>query len=221
MKYKCLVLDHDDTVVKSTPEIHFPSFLKTLEKLRPELKMTLEEFMLYCFEPGFNKLCFEVLGFSEEEMAYQLQVWEDYVNTHVPVFYEGMREIIARYKAEGGIVCVVSHSSSSAIRRDYKENGGIQPDRIFGWELGEEKRKPQPYPLQEIMRTYKLLPSDLLMVDDLKPGYDMARSCQVDFACAGWSQSVPSIIEYMHKNCDYYLEEVKELEKLLFKKEEE
>jgi len=23
LKYKCLVLDHDDTVVKSTPEIHF------------------------------------------------------------------------------------------------------------------------------------------------------------------------------------------------------
>ena len=27
MKYKCLVLDHDDTVVNSTATIHFPSFI--------------------------------------------------------------------------------------------------------------------------------------------------------------------------------------------------
>ncbi|HOK48860.1 MAG TPA: hydrolase, partial [Sedimentibacter sp.] len=30
MKYKCLVLDHDDTAVKSTPDIHYPSFVKAL-----------------------------------------------------------------------------------------------------------------------------------------------------------------------------------------------
>ena len=27
---------------------------------------------------------------------------------------------------------------------------------------------------------------ELLMLDDLKPGYDMAKSCGVDFAAAGW-----------------------------------
>ena len=37
MKYKCLVLDHDDTVVDSTATIHFPSFVKYLEDYRPEI----------------------------------------------------------------------------------------------------------------------------------------------------------------------------------------
>ena len=34
MKYKCLVLDHDDTTVNSTPCIHYPAFLKILEEIR-------------------------------------------------------------------------------------------------------------------------------------------------------------------------------------------
>lgn len=36
LKVKCLVLDHDDTVVKSTPEINYPSFKNALAQLRPE-----------------------------------------------------------------------------------------------------------------------------------------------------------------------------------------
>lgn len=31
LKVKCLILDHDDTVVKSTPEINFPAFLPVIE----------------------------------------------------------------------------------------------------------------------------------------------------------------------------------------------
>ena len=45
MKYKALVLDHDDTSVKNTPEIHYPAFLKTLELLRPGEKLSLGELM--------------------------------------------------------------------------------------------------------------------------------------------------------------------------------
>ncbi len=47
------------------------------------------------------------------------------------------------------------------------------------------------------------------MVDDLKPGLDMAKSCEVDFACAGWSHIVPDIIEYMSKNSDFYFKKSK------------
>ena len=34
MRYKCLVFDHDDTVVNSTATIHHPSFLKYLAQYR-------------------------------------------------------------------------------------------------------------------------------------------------------------------------------------------
>ena len=33
MRYQCLVLDHDDTVVNSTATINYPAFVQTLQKL--------------------------------------------------------------------------------------------------------------------------------------------------------------------------------------------
>lgn len=58
------------------------------------------------------------------------------------------------------------------------------------------------------MSTYQLKPEEMLMVDDLKPGLDMARSCMVDFAGAGWSHSIPEIADYMRTHGDYYFESV-------------
>lgn len=216
LKYKCLVLDHDDTVVRSTPEIHYPSFLKTLEVLRPDERVTLEEFILHSFDPGFISMCNDHFQFTEEEMDFEVRTWRDYVSQHIPKIYEGFDQIIHQQKKEGGLVCVVSHSCSDYIERDYKKNFGIVPDMIFGWELGEEQRKPNPYPLEEIMSTYDLVPSDLIMVDDLKPGFDMAKKCNVEFACAGWSNQIPRIAEYMKQNCNNYFDKVHKLEKFLF-----
>ncbi|SHJ95180.1 phosphoglycolate phosphatase [Clostridium cavendishii DSM 21758] len=216
LKYKCLVLDHDDTVAQSTPEIHFPVFKNTLSKLRPDTKMTLDEFMMYCFDPGFHSLCFDILKFTEEEMNYQVNTWKEHVKSNIPAFYPGFEKIIKRQKEEGGLVCVVSHSYSENIKRDYLKNCGIIPDMIFGWERCEEERKPNPYPLKEIMFKYNLKPEDLIMVDDLKPGSDMAKACNVAFAGAGWSHTNKLIIDFMKENCDHYFSNVIELEKFLF-----
>ena len=41
LQYKCLVLDHDDTVMNSTALVHHPSFLVALKELRPGLTMDL------------------------------------------------------------------------------------------------------------------------------------------------------------------------------------
>lgn len=216
LKYRCLVLDHDDTVVKSTPEIHFPVFKKTLAKLRPGFELTLEDFIGYCFHPGFNDFCCDILKFTEQEMDYQVSAWKEYVSRHTPAVYEGMERIIRTQKEQDGAICVVSHSHSENILRDYKENALAEPDMVFGWELGEDKRKPNPYPLRQIMQSLNLQPEELLMVDDLKPGYDMACSCGVDFACAGWSNNIPVIRDYMRSNCRNYFASVKELEEFLF-----
>ena len=66
------------------------------------------------------------------------------------------------------------------------------------------------------MKRYDLAPSDILVVDDLKPGFEMARGAGVDFAAAGWAYDIPEIENYMRKNCDYYLKTVEELRKILF-----
>ena len=53
LRVRCLVLDHDDTVVKSTPEINFPAFLRSLKDLRGTT-MSYEQFVEYNFDPGLS-----------------------------------------------------------------------------------------------------------------------------------------------------------------------
>ncbi len=211
LRYRCLILVHDDTVVKSTPNIHYPSFIEALEVLRPDVQLTLEEFVSYCFSPGFTELCKDVLNFNEEEQAYQQKIWKNYTKSKSPDFYEGFPELIREYKSLGGIITVVSHSEREQIERDYKVNCNLIPDLVFGWELLEHQRKPNPYPIIEIMKRYNLSESEVVVVDDLKPGLVMAKSCNIPFIGAGWSKKSDEIINYMKANSDYYFSSVKAL----------
>lgn len=215
MRYKCLVLDHDDTVVNSTATIHYPSFLAYLRRVRPGLHYTLEEYFDRNFDPGVLAFFGGELGFSEQEMAEEFRFWQEYVKTRVPEAYPGIREILERHRAAGCLIAVISHSISDNIRRDYRENSLPEPDAIYGWELAEEQRKPHPWPMQNLMLRFGLRPEEILMVDDLKPGYDMCRACGVPFAAAGWANDVPQIETFMRRNCDFYFKTVQELNEFL------
>ena len=215
MKYKCLILDHDDTAVKSTPNIHYPSFVEALKSLRPDIELSLNDFVNYCFTPGFSLLCKDILKFSDTEQQYQYKIWKDYVNENSPEFYLGFPELIKEYKSLGGIISVVSHSESQHIIRDYTKHCGLKPDLIFGWEFDEHQRKPNSYPIIEIMKSFNLSNTEILVLDDSKLGLDMARSCNVEFAAAGWSHSVPGIEKYMRENSDYYFSTIDEFRKFI------
>jgi len=211
MKYKCLVFDHDDTVVNSTATIHHPCFVQFLREYYPGESMGLEEYFLLNFDPGFVPLCRERYGMTDEELAFEARYWQRYVRDHVPQAYPGVRGIMERQKAEGGLVCVVSHSFDCNIRRDYAANGLPEPDAVYGWERPEHERKPRPFPLEDIMARFSLRPPELLMIDDLKPGYDMARAAGVDFAAVGWAYDIPEIERFMRQNCPLYFKSVQAL----------
>ena len=217
LKVKCPGLDHDDTVVKSTPEINFPAFLKSLHRMRPEVKMSYEQFVTYNFTPGFHELCRDILKYTPEEIKSQENDWQEAAANTIPNVYEGLPEILNRYVANGGKIAVSSHSMRKTIIRDYQWAGMPKPDLIFDWMCPEGKRKPHPYALEEIMHTYQFQPEELLMVDDLKPGYDMASAVHVPCACAGWSDNQISLVKnYMMQHCDYYLNTTDQLEEVLY-----
>ena len=109
-----------------------------------------------------------------------------------------------------------SHSYRHYIIRDYSCNHLPEPDLIFGWDLEPDKRKPSPYTVFEIEKRFGLKSKDLLVVDDLKPGYDMARAAGVAIAGAGWANDVPQIESFMKENCDFYFKEVAQLYEFLF-----
>ena len=215
MRCKCLVMDHDDTTVNSTATIHFPSFCAYLQLVRPQAHYTLEEYFRKNFDPGILPLFTGELGFNDEELEGEFRFWQDWLRTRVPKAYPGIREILERHRAAGGIIAVVSHSMRGSIERDYRENDLPEPDIIFGWEQPPEQRKPNPWPLERIMERFALRPEELLVVDDLKPGHDMARAAGVPFAAAGWANDIPEIEQFMRKNCDHYCKQVSDLARLL------
>lgn len=217
LKYKCLVLDHDDTVVQSEATVNYPYFCYILDQFRPGQTISLEEYIHGCCHLGFIEMCRAKYNFTDEELHQEYLGWKDYMKSHIPAPYPGIKSIIRRHKSEGGILCVVSHSGEENIKRDYMAHFGMLPDDIYGWDYPEHQRKPAPYPLLSIMEKYNLTPQQLLVVDDLKPACDMAKAVDVTIGFAMWSKlEQPDICKQMQELCDYTFSSTTQLEKFLF-----
>lgn len=213
MKYRCLIVDHDDTVVNSTATVHFPCFVQYVKQFFPDYSCSLEHYFLKNFDPGIVPFFRDEVGMSDEQLRHEQTYWNAYVQDHVPQVYPGMAEILWQQKRAGGLLCVISHSYRDNILRDYRENGLPEPDEVYGWELPPALRKPDPWALEQIKTKYRLKSVDMLVLDDLKPGYDMARAAGVTFAAAGWANDIPEIECFLRANCDYYFKSVTEFGK--------
>ena len=67
------------------------------------------------------------------------------------------------------------------------------------------------------MGAYGLSPSELLVVDDMKSGFDMAQARSVPFAWAGWGrQNLPEVAAFMKAHCRLSFASPAELEHFLF-----
>lgn len=220
LKYKCLVLDHDDTVVQTLKTLSYPFWCLELEQFRPGVTMTMADYVRKCHELGFGDMCRICFGFTEEELALEHKQWMEYILCHIPDVYPGIGRIIRRYKENGGLICVVSHSSNANITRDYAHHFGIQPDAIYGWDLPPHQRKPNCWPLQNIMDRFDLMPQDILVVDDMQLACQMAEPLGVDVGYAGWDDmGVAELREEMANRCRYAFYTPDQLESLLFEED--
>lgn len=217
LKYRCLVLDHDDTVVQSMKTLSYPFFLYVLGKFRPGMTMSFADYVQDCHHLGFADLCRIRFSFTEEELAEEHEMWMGYVLSHTPDAYPGIDRIIRRQKEEGGLICVVSHSSMENILRDYDAHFGVRPDAIYGWERPEHERKPNPFPLADIMQRYGLTAEDILVVDDMKLACKMADPFGIKVCYSGWSgMGIPEIDAEMQAICDMSFDDIAKFEEYLF-----
>ena len=74
---------------------------------------------------------------------------------------------------------------------------GFLPDFIY--DLSYPHQKPSSAPLLDLMKQTGLSPKDLLVVDDLPVGKEMAKGAGVDFVFAGWSNTAPSVYKQMEE----------------------
>ena len=72
MRYRCLILDHDDTAVDGTRLVHHPAHLRAMEVLRPGTEpVDLDTWFVKNFDPGILSYLVGELGFSDREMAVE------------------------------------------------------------------------------------------------------------------------------------------------------
>lgn len=216
-KFKCLVLDHDDTVVQTEKTIGYPYFCCVLNEFRPGQTISFEDYVHDCHNYGFAEMCRRRWQFTEAEQKQEYAGWMEYVIDHIPEIFPGIDRVIRRQKEKGGLVCVVSHSSVTNITRDYRVHVGIQPDAIYGWDYPEHLRKPNPFPLRDIMEKYQLKPEEILVVDDMKLAWMMAKPLGVPVAFAAWGKTeFLELCREMRSICDFSFDSPEKLEKFLF-----
>lgn len=217
LKFPCLVLDHDETVVQSEQNMGYPFFCDILKEIRPGVNISLADYVYDCYHIGFVEMCRKRFAFTDAELQAEHQQWDAYIRNHVPDPYPGIERIIRRQKELGGLVCVVSHSHRDTILRDYEVHFGITPDAVYGFEYPAQLRKPAPYPLLDIMEKFGLQPKDLLLVDDAKLACQMAEPVGVQVAFPAWSKvECPEISREMTALCAYAFQTPGELEQFLF-----
>lgn len=213
MAYKCILIDHDDTVAPTTEKLHYPSFRASLEGLKPGLLVTLDEYIDFSFDPGFECFLKEILKLNEEEIKIMYANWERDTKGKIGIFYEEIKDFLLEYHNSGGIIAVVTHSDRKRIEKDYLSNLGFVPEDIYSWDLGEKKRKPNPFPVFDIIEKYGLSNEEILVIDDLKPGFLMAKEGAVDFLWAAWAYNKPQFNEYMRENAKYCIDSLIEFKK--------
>lgn len=220
LKFACLILDHDDTAVDSTSQIHYPAHLEIMRKMRPGFTpVELDGWFQKNFDPGIMDYLRKELKFSDDELEVEFKIWRDFNESIIPSFFPGFLDIVEEFRRKGGLVTVVSHSEVDIIEKHYESatNGALfLPDRIHGWTHDAEKRKPNPYPVKAILKEFGLNQEEVLVVDDLKPGVEMAKAAGVQIAAAGWSHQIPEIQEYMKDHCDAYLNNLDEFRQMIF-----
>lgn len=221
LRYRCLVMDHDDTAVMSTPLIHYPAHIKAMKDLRPgHTPIDLDGWVRKMFHPGFEPYLRDEVGLTPDEMAQNYRVWREVTSSIVPEFFPGILGILAEFKRRGGILVVASHSEVGFVQRDYRaasaaNEGGVSPDLVFGGNAKAEERKPHPFPVIATLNRFGLARRDLVVVDDLRAGLDMAEAAGVDFVAAGWGHSIPEIRHILQQRSRRYCETVMDFGKFL------
>ncbi len=208
LKRPYLILDHDDTAVNSTATIHYPAHVEVMRRLRPDQSVvSLEEWWLKNFDPGVMEFLTHELNMDEDEVLMEYKIWKEFTSTRVPEFYPGFLEALEEYADEGGRFAVVSHSEREIIIRDYEAagcRGPLLPEMVYGWDFDPAKRKPSPWPVEQILSFWGAGPDETLIVDDLRPAVIMSEATGVPAAAAGWSHDIPIIREYMSRHCVAY-----------------
>ena len=217
LKFPCLVLDHDDTVVQTEKAIGYPYFRDFLSRIRPGTDLTFSQYVHKCNNMVFADMCRHEWQFTDDELQEEYTGWKACSRRNIPPLCLGIDMVIRKQKELGGIICVASLSTKEIIQRDFLHHFGFLPDAIYDYDLPASQRKPNPFALTDIMDRFNINANDIIVIDDMKLGWEMAKCVGVASGFAGWSKAdFPELKKEMAQLCDYSFNSAQELAQFLF-----
>ena len=217
--FRCLVLDHDDTLVDSTRTVHYPAHRAFMRKYRPLAEpCSLADWFRRNADPGIETYLKGNLGLSEAEWAEEFRIWSLFLKEGHPPFYTPLPRLLRRFTRRGGILCVISNGDEATIRQQYRrlfKTFSVPLHHLQAWHPDPRRRKPSPDPLRFLLKRFDLDPREVLVLDDLPHGLLMAQKLGVPYVWAGWSQGLEEVLSILPRPPDACLRHPAHLERLL------
>ena len=226
IRYKAIMIDHDDTTVDSTPKINYLSyvnFCNTIMKDRTYYTMlNLQQWYELLWEDKYYDHIKNVMKLEKHELDLEYDMWLEFIKDKHPTFFPGFHEMLVEYKKRGGIIAIVSHCDEVAIRRHYaeyqceNENDRIVPDIVYGYIKGKpELNKPNVYPVEDFKKKFNLKNEDICVIDDLSPGLIMGNNAGIDSIGVVYGEGHETIADKIKEISKYVFDSVDELSNFL------
>ena len=124
-----------------------------------------------------NKNLLKPQNMTDEECEREYNGWKEYYSANTHPIFPGMDRIIHRQKDLGGLVCVATLSPKADIMRDYAQHFHMEPDAVYDHDMPRHMRKPNPYPLLDIMQRYDLKPEEILAIESKTQNLIQINDC--------------------------------------------
>lgn len=174
---KVFIFDFDDTIADSTPKIHYPAYKKFCEmiKIKP---LTLEQYYREMFYHTYSEFI-ENMHLTKEQYDLEFSNWKQYTAKIKPKPFKGILSLLKKIQKNGHKLVICSQSNLEAIE-NFFNSVDIKPDLIIaGDRKHPERNKPYNYPIELIKKKYKVETSQMMVIDDMKPGLLMAKNNKI------------------------------------------
>lgn len=171
------IFDFDDTIVNSTPIIHYNAY-NAFCKMTNRTPLSLEEYYSILFDKTYVEFIKD-MNLTPEEYKLEYENWIEYTSTFKPEPFIEVVELLRKIKAAGHKLVICSQSNRQAIE-DFFNRTNLAPDMIIAGDREHpERNKPFDYPIDLVKSTYGVDNSQIYVVDDMKPGLVMAKNNHV------------------------------------------
>ncbi|MBS3987782.1 MAG: HAD family hydrolase [Erysipelothrix sp.] len=190
LRKKCLILDHDDTIINSQESIHYPLFVEVLKQLRPNIKpIDFERFIELSNEHGFVKMCRLLYHYTPQEIQYEYEYWRQRSSTIQAPSFNGLKEVLTQFVDTGGKIIVYTMNAKQNVIDDYERLFNLTPDVIIAHDSFYKLKKPYRLSLLKALDDLKLNVTECVFIDDTPMLLELKDRLNMDFIAANWAKS--------------------------------